>query len=114
MHFMTCSSRCVCFGAAGSKQQYMAKLLQIVEQKLHAGEVDVTLKFTLSALWNLTDESPSTCETFLEVSSVFRGSYAVNPALFKKLEQFLEVEKFCYDVREYLQLQSMSYSVLTP
>lgn len=49
----------------GSKPQYMAKLLQIVEQKLHAGEVDVTLKFTLSALWNLTDESPSTCEMFL-------------------------------------------------
>ena len=56
-----------CF-VAGSKPQYMAKLLQIVEQKLHAGEVDVTLKFTLSALWNLTDESPSTCEMFLSVS----------------------------------------------
>ena len=45
----------------------MAKLLQIVDQKLQAGEVDVTLKFTLSALWNLTDESPSTCEMFLQV-----------------------------------------------
>jgi len=43
----------------------MEKLLQIVNQKLQAGEVDVTLKFTLSALWNLTDESPTTCETFL-------------------------------------------------
>ena len=45
----------------------MAKLLQIVEQRLEAGDVDVTLKFTLSALWNLTDESPSTCEMFLKV-----------------------------------------------
>jgi len=50
----------------GSKPQYMAKLLQIVEQRLEAGDVDVTLKFTLSALWNLTDESPSTCEMFLK------------------------------------------------
>ena len=49
----------------GSKRQFMEKLLQIVNQKLQAGEVDVTLKFTLSALWNLTDESPTTCETFL-------------------------------------------------
>jgi len=50
----------------GSKPQYMGKLLQIVQLKLDGGEVDITLKFTLSALWNLTDESPSTCETFLK------------------------------------------------
>ena len=57
-----------CTPDLGSKPQYMAKLLEIVNQKLQAGEVDVTLKFTLSALWNLTDESPSTCEMFLSVS----------------------------------------------
>ena len=51
----------------------MEKLLQIVKQKLQAGEVDVTLKFTLSALWNLTDESPTTCETFLGVSMKLGG-----------------------------------------
>lgn len=28
--------------------------------------VDATLKFTLSALWNLTDESPTTCRHFIE------------------------------------------------
>jgi len=54
----------------GSKPQYMAKLLEIVNQKLQAGEVDVTLKFTLSALWNLTDESPSTCEMFLSAGGL--------------------------------------------
>jgi len=54
----------------GSKPEYMAKLLQIVDQKLQAGEVDVTLKFTLSALWNLTDESPSTCEMFLQAGGL--------------------------------------------
>ncbi|XP_016122551.1 protein zyg-11 homolog isoform X2 [Sinocyclocheilus grahami] len=28
--------------------------------------MDATLKFTLSALWNLTDESPTTCRYFIE------------------------------------------------
>lgn len=28
--------------------------------------MDATLKFTLSALWNLTDESPTTCRHFIE------------------------------------------------
>ena len=28
--------------------------------------MDITMKFTLSALWNLTDESPRTCKVFLE------------------------------------------------
>uniref|UniRef100_A0A915KQJ6 Protein zer-1 homolog-like C-terminal domain-containing protein n=1 Tax=Romanomermis culicivorax TaxID=13658 RepID=A0A915KQJ6_ROMCU len=31
---------------------------------------DLTLKFTLSALWNLTDESPATCSVFLEESGL--------------------------------------------
>jgi len=32
----------------------MAKLLSIVFEKLSTRTVDVTMKFTLSALWNLT------------------------------------------------------------
>ena len=43
----------------------MQKLLSIVKQKADTQVVDITLKFTLSALWNLTDESPSTCAIFL-------------------------------------------------
>lgn len=42
------------------------KLLHIVEQKTALSLVDTTLKFTLSALWNLTDESPTTCKHFIE------------------------------------------------
>lgn len=38
----------------GAKGRYMKKLLNIVEDKIHAGSIDMTLKFTLSALWNLT------------------------------------------------------------
>lgn len=42
------------------------QLLHIVRQKATQGMVDATLKFTLSALWNLTDESPTTCRHFIE------------------------------------------------
>uniref|UniRef100_A0A8C7GBW5 Zyg-11 family member, cell cycle regulator n=1 Tax=Oncorhynchus kisutch TaxID=8019 RepID=A0A8C7GBW5_ONCKI len=47
---------------------YMSEcqLLHIVRQKATQGGVDATLKFTLSALWNLTDESPTTCRHFIE------------------------------------------------
>lgn len=37
-----------------------------MRQKATQGVVDATLKFTLSALWNLTDESPTTCRHFIE------------------------------------------------
>lgn len=45
---------------------YPQQLLHIVRQKASQGVVDATLKFTLSALWNLTDESPTTCRHFIE------------------------------------------------
>lgn len=69
----------------------MRKLLKIVRNKVETQSVDITIKFTLSALWNLTgkqqthsslerererksltrrklisDESPLTCKVFLE------------------------------------------------
>ena len=43
----------------------MYKLLEIVKIKCDNDIIDVTLKFTLSTLWNLTDESPVTCEMFM-------------------------------------------------
>ncbi|KAH3898226.1 protein zyg-11 homolog B-like [Dreissena polymorpha] len=50
----------------GAKTRYMKKMLQLVRQKIENNHVDITLKFTLSALWNLTDESPATCNVFLK------------------------------------------------
>ncbi|NWV36451.1 ZY11B protein, partial [Grantiella picta] len=41
-------------------------IVRIVKQKTNQNLVDTTLKFTLSALWNLTDESPTTCRHFIE------------------------------------------------
>jgi Zyg-11 family protein len=50
----------------GSQSRYMNKLLSIVRKKVTDRALDVTLKFSLSALWNLTDESPQTCDVFLQ------------------------------------------------
>lgn len=50
----------------GAKARYMKKMLELVKQKVENKVIDITLKFTLSALWNLTDESPPTCCVFLK------------------------------------------------
>ena len=50
----------------GSHASYMKKLLSLVRERMTAQALDITLKFTLSALWNLTDESPRTCKVFLD------------------------------------------------
>ncbi|XP_072275757.1 protein zyg-11 homolog B isoform X2 [Pyxicephalus adspersus] len=50
----------------GAELFIVRQLLQIVRQKTSQSLVDTTLKFTLSALWNLTDESPTTCRHFIE------------------------------------------------
>ncbi|KAK1165118.1 hypothetical protein AOXY_G13570 [Acipenser oxyrinchus oxyrinchus] len=50
----------------GAELFIVRQLLHIVKQKTSQGLVDTTLKFTLSALWNLTDESPTTCRHFIE------------------------------------------------
>ncbi|XP_064136018.1 protein zyg-11 homolog A [Loxodonta africana] len=42
------------------------ELLAIVKQKTTENLDDVTLLFTLKALWNLTDESPAVCKHFIE------------------------------------------------
>ncbi|XP_066547742.1 protein zyg-11 homolog [Amia ocellicauda] len=50
----------------GAELFIVRQLLHIVRQKTAQSLVDTTLKFTLSALWNLTDESPTTCRHFIE------------------------------------------------
>ncbi|XP_076018237.1 protein zyg-11 homolog [Genypterus blacodes] len=42
------------------------QLLGIVQQKAMVGVVDSTLKFALSALWNLTDETPTAARHFIQ------------------------------------------------
>ncbi|GLV36988.1 uncharacterized protein CBL_02179 [Carabus blaptoides fortunei] len=54
----------------GSNPLYMKKLLSMVENKVSQVQVDITMKFTLSALWNLTDESAKTCKVFLDEGGI--------------------------------------------
>lgn len=42
------------------------QLLAIVQQRAMEGEADSTLKFALSALWNLTDEMPNAAHNFIQ------------------------------------------------
>lgn len=50
----------------GATPKYMRKLLAMVQSRVDTIVADITLRFTLSALWNLTDESSATCTVFLE------------------------------------------------
>ncbi|XP_064477027.1 protein zyg-11 homolog B-like [Ornithodoros turicata] len=86
--------------ALGAKPQYMERLLKIVQSKLYVGEVDIMMKFTLSALWNLTDESPKTCsvflsmggmDLFLHVLELFIGENAVETKVLGLVNNIAEV-----------------------
>ncbi|KAG8013959.1 Protein zyg-11-like protein, partial [Nibea albiflora] len=66
------------------------QLLAIVQQKAMAGVVDTTLKFALSALWNLTDEMPTAARNFidcqgLELYEEVLESYYTEPSIQQKL-----------------------------
>jgi len=49
-----------------SQANYMKKLLSIVRERTQDSVIDITMKLTLSALWNLTDESPKTCQVRIQ------------------------------------------------
>lgn len=84
----------------GSTPKYMRKLLSIVRTKKEQQTVDITLKFTLSALWNLTDESPDTCgvflregglDLFLQVLEQFPGEPTVETKILGLINNIAEV-----------------------
>lgn len=84
----------------GASPPYMERLLNIVKIKTQTGEVDIMMKFTLSALWNLTDESPSTCsvflsrggmELFLKVLEKFTNESAVETKVLGLMNNIAEV-----------------------
>ena len=75
----------------GAKPIYMETLLEIVNNRLISShEPDIMLKFTLSALWNLTDESPNTCSMFLEKGGMklYLQVLDVSKLTFKQLFKF--------------------------
>lgn len=59
------------------------------------GVMDTTLKFALSALWNLTDEVPIAARNFIECQGL------------ELYEEVLEVEKY----KSYIDLHSVTHSL---
>ncbi|XP_060900246.1 protein zyg-11 homolog isoform X3 [Labrus mixtus] len=87
----------------------MKQLLAIVQQKAMVGVVDSTLKFALSALWNLTDEMPTAARNFIECQGLelyeeVLESYYTEPSIQQKvlglLNNLAEVEELKSDLME--------------
>ncbi|XP_067330887.1 protein zyg-11 homolog isoform X2 [Channa argus] len=92
-----------------SKDVFIMKLLAIVQQKAMVGVIDSTLKFALSALWNLTDETPTAARNFiacqgLELYEEVLESYYTEPSIQQKvlglLNNIAEVEELQPDLME--------------
>lgn len=84
----------------GARPVYMRKLLAMVQSRVESRISDITLKFTLSALWNLTDESSATCTVFLDqngamlflnVLKVFRDNSQIETKVLGLLNNIAEV-----------------------
>ncbi|VDM38201.1 unnamed protein product [Toxocara canis] len=62
--------------ALATNQRYVRYLIDVIRENISASAApndnfnDFTIKFTLSALWNLTDESPETCQLFVELGGL--------------------------------------------
>ncbi|XP_076353569.1 protein zyg-11 homolog B-like [Tachypleus tridentatus] len=91
----------------GAKPSFMERLLNIVQSKMDEPEVDIMMKFTLSALWNLTDESPSTCAVFLDMKGLdlflkvlkkFQGQSAVETKVLGLVNNIAEVAHLRQDL----------------
>ncbi|XP_041847427.1 protein zyg-11 homolog isoform X2 [Melanotaenia boesemani] len=88
---------------------FMKQLLAIVQQKAMVGVVDSTLKFALSALWNLTDEMPTAARNFIECQGLelyeeVLESYYNEPTVQQKvlglLNNIAEVEELQADMMD--------------
>uniref|UniRef100_A0AAR5QJW0 Protein zer-1 homolog-like C-terminal domain-containing protein n=1 Tax=Dendroctonus ponderosae TaxID=77166 RepID=A0AAR5QJW0_DENPD len=84
----------------GSNPIHMRKMLSLIVRRVDTGISDMTLTFTLSALWNLTDESIGPCEVFLEqgghllyvkVLLLFKGNTQLETKVLGLLNNIAEV-----------------------
>ncbi|XP_067308250.1 protein zyg-11 homolog isoform X2 [Pseudorasbora parva] len=83
-------------------EAFIMKLLSIVQQKASLGVVDSTLKFALSALWNLTDETPTACrhfiqcqglELYMELLETYYSEFSIQQKILGLLNNVAEVEE---------------------
>uniref|UniRef100_A0A8D0DVN4 Zyg-11 family member A, cell cycle regulator n=1 Tax=Salvator merianae TaxID=96440 RepID=A0A8D0DVN4_SALMN len=90
----------------------VGKLLEIVEQKTNQNELDTTFHFTLSALWNLTDEAPTTCRHFIDNNGLelFMRVLENNVAEVRELQPKLMQKDFIDCVSELLSSSEMEVS----
>ncbi|XP_047223220.1 protein zyg-11 homolog isoform X2 [Girardinichthys multiradiatus] len=88
---------------------FMKQLLAVVQQKAMLGVIDSTLKFALSALWNLTDETPTAARIFIECQGLelyeeVLESYYNEPSIQQKvlglLNNIAEVEELQSDLMD--------------
>ncbi|XP_058408417.1 protein zyg-11 homolog A isoform X2 [Diceros bicornis minor] len=88
------------------------ELLAIVKQKTTENLDDVTLLFTLKALWNLTDESPAACKHFIENQglAIFIQVLENNIAEVRELSSKLVTEDVVKHVSSLLHSKEMEVS----
>ncbi|KAM9719608.1 protein zyg-11 homolog isoform 2-T2 [Menidia menidia] len=96
-----------------SEDVFFMKLLAIVQQKAMVGVVDSTLKFALSALWNLTDEMPAAAHNFIECNGLelyeeVLESYCNEPSIQQKILGLLTsaLPRFQNNIAEVEELQA--------
>ncbi|XP_042807263.1 protein zyg-11 homolog A isoform X2 [Panthera leo] len=88
------------------------ELLAIVKQKTTENLDDVTLLFTLKALWNLTDESPAACSHFIENQglAIFIQVLENNIAEVRELSSKLVTEDVVKHISSLLHSKEMEVS----
>ncbi|MFH4976239.1 hypothetical protein AB6A40_002948 [Gnathostoma spinigerum] len=70
--------------ALATNQRYVQYLIDVIKENIAASAAanenfsDFTIKFTLTALWNLTDESPETCQLFVYLGGLDAALAALN------------------------------------
>ncbi|CAL8280831.1 unnamed protein product [Lota lota] len=93
----------------GTDVSIMRQLLGIVQQRATLGVVDNTLKFALSALWNLTDGTPGAARHFIQCQGLelyveVLESYCTEPSIQQKvlglLNNLAEVEELQGDLMD--------------
>jgi len=94
----------------------MNLLLSIAKERLPHRRIDGTLKFDLSALWNLTDESPKACHLFVDLGGldlyvnllcVFSEDHSIQTKVLGLLNNIAEVK----DLHEKMIVDSLMQHV---
>ncbi|XP_051989423.1 protein zyg-11 homolog isoform X2 [Xyrauchen texanus] len=107
----------------GAETFIIKQLLSITQQKASLGVVDATLKFALSALWNLTDETPMACrhfiqcqglELYMELLESYYSESTIQQKLLGLLNNIAEVEELRVELMDEDLIEHMLTLLLNP